>query len=80
MSQPPEPRLDLTLIAALDLYFERLGDERPHAVYDMVIGAIEPTLLKYALNHCKGNLSKTADLLGLSRNTLRKKLQQHRIQ
>ncbi|MEY2776966.1 MAG: hypothetical protein RLY30_1064 [Pseudomonadota bacterium] len=80
MSQSSEPRIDLTLVAALDLYFERLGDEKPHAVYDMVIGAIEPTLLRYALNHCKGNISKTADLLGLSRNTLRKKLQQHRIQ
>jgi Fis family transcriptional regulator len=45
----------------------------------MVIGAIEPTLLRYALDRCQGNISKTADLLGLSRNTLRKKLQQHRM-
>ncbi|CAM8655409.1 Fis Factor for inversion stimulation Fis, transcriptional activator [Burkholderiales bacterium] len=79
MTAPPEPRIDLTLVAALDLYFERLGDAKPHAVYDMVIGAIEPTLLRYALDRCQGNISKTADLLGLSRNTLRKKLQQHRM-
>jgi Fis family transcriptional regulator len=79
MTQPSEPRLDRTLVAALDLYFERLGDEKPHAVYDMVMSAVEPTLLRYALDHCKGNLSKTAELLGLSRNTLRKKLQHHRI-
>lgn len=74
-----QPRLDQTLVAALDMYFDRLGDQKPHAVYDMVMGAIEPPLLRYALARCKGNVTKTADLLGLSRNTLRKKLGEYRI-
>ncbi|NBT34752.1 MAG: Fis family transcriptional regulator [Betaproteobacteria bacterium] len=74
-----DPRLDKTLVACLDLYFEQLGDQKPHPVYEMVQQAIEPPLLKYALSRCQGNLSKTASLLGLSRNTLRKKLAQYRI-
>ncbi|MEN9829539.1 MAG: transcriptional regulator, Fis family [Pseudomonadota bacterium] len=73
------PVLDKTLLACLDLYFEHLGDQKPHPIHEMVIQAIEPPLLRYALDKCHGNLSKTADLLGLSRNTLRKKLSLYQI-
>lgn len=73
------PVLDKTLLACLDLYFDHLGDQKPHPIHEMVIQAIEPPLFRYALDKCQGNLSKTADLLGLSRNTLRKKLSLYQI-
>jgi Fis family transcriptional regulator len=73
------PVLDKTLLACLDLYFDHLGDQKPHPIHEMVIQAIEPPLFRYALGKCEGNLSKTADLLGLSRNTLRKKLSLYQI-
>ena len=73
------PVLDKTLLACLDLYFDHLGDQKPHPLHEMVIQAIEPPLFRYALDKCQGNLSKTADLLGLSRNTLRKKLSLYQI-
>lgn len=73
------PVLDKTLLACLDLYFDHLGDQKPHPIHEMVIQAIEPPLFRYALDKCQGNLSKTADLLGLSRNTLRKKLSHYQI-
>ena len=75
----PAARLDEALTAALDSYFEQLGNQKPHAVYEMVTLAMERTLIPYALNRCQGNLSQTAELLGITRNTLRKKIQVHNI-
>jgi Fis family transcriptional regulator len=66
--------------AALDEYFKDLDGEPPHAVYDMVLHCMEKPLLEYVLNRAGGNQSKAAEILGLNRNTLRKKLQQHNIQ
>jgi Fis family transcriptional regulator len=65
---------------ALDEYFKDLDGQPPHAVYDMVLHCMEKPLLEYVLNRAGGNQSKAAEILGLNRNTLRKKLQQHNIQ
>ncbi len=66
--------------SALDEYFKDLDGQRPHAVYDMVLHCMEKPLLEYVLNRAGGNQSKAAEILGLNRNTLRKKMQQHNIQ
>lgn len=66
--------------AALDEYFKDLDGQRPHAVYDMVLHCVEKPLLEYVLQRAGGNQSKAAEILGLNRNTLRKKLQQYNIQ
>ena len=76
----PRPGLEGALIDALDLYFEQLGNQKPHALHDMVMLAIERPLLQYALARCEGNITKTSKLLGLTRNTLRKKISHHKIQ
>ena len=68
------------VLAALDEYFKDLDGEQPRAVYDMVLHCMEKPLLEYVLNRAGGNQSKAAEMLGLNRNTLRKKLQQHNIQ
>jgi Fis family transcriptional regulator len=65
---------------ALDEYFRNLDGQSPHAVYDMVLQSIEKPLLEFVLNHANGNQSKAAEILGINRNTLRKKLQQYQIQ
>jgi Fis family transcriptional regulator len=80
MNASPPPRLEDALVANLDIYFENLGAQKPHALYDMVVEAMERPLIRYALARCDSNLSKTAEMLGLSRNTLRKKMTQHRIE
>ena len=64
----------------LDQYFTDLSGENPNGVYDMVIESVEKPLLLYIMNLAEGNQSKAADILGLNRNTLRKKLKQHRIE
>ena len=64
----------------LDQYFTDLSGENPNGVYDMVIQSVEKPLLLYIMNLAEGNQSKAADILGLNRNTLRKKLKQHKIE
>lgn len=64
----------------LDQYFTDLDGGAPHAVYDMVLACVEKPLLEFILQHAGGNQSKAAEILGLNRNTLRKKLQQYHIE
>lgn len=66
--------------SSLDQYFKDLDGEPPHALYDMVLSCIEKPLLEYTLQYASGNQSKAADILGLNRNTLRKKIQQYNIE
>ena len=68
------------VIAKLDEYFDHLEGQPPHAVYDMVLGCMEKPLLEYVLNRAGGNQSKAAEILGINRNTLRKKMQQYNLQ
>lgn len=59
---------------SLDDYFMQLDGQPPHAIYDMVLGCVEKPMLEYILNTVGGNQSKAAEILGLNRNTLRKKM------
>jgi Fis family transcriptional regulator len=68
------------VVSALDDYFTDLDGQPPHAVYDMVLHCMEKPLLQYIMQRAAGNQSKAAEILGLNRNTLRKKLKQHGIE
>ena len=59
---------------SLQKHFEQLGDTPTTNIYDMVLKEVEESLLKKVMWYAKGNQSKAAILLGLSRGTLRKKL------
>ena len=63
----------------LERYFNDLDGETPTGVYDMVIQCVEKPLLEVILDHTGGNQTVAADILGMNRNTLRKKIQAHRI-
>ena len=71
------PRIDDTIRKALDHYFHTLGDQPPHALYDMVISAAERPLLSYVMHRYHHNVTHAAKALGITRNTLRKKLDQY---
>ena len=64
---------------AIECYFRDLDGEKPCAVYDMVIGCVEKPLLESVLHRVRGNQSHAAEMLGINRNTLRKKLRVHGI-
>jgi Fis family transcriptional regulator, factor for inversion stimulation protein len=63
----------------LDQYFEDLDGDEPNAIYEMVINTVEKPLLLYIMNKTEGNQSKAAKMLGLNRNTLRKKLKLYNL-
>ena len=60
---------------SLDRYFKDLDGEKPRAVYDMVIHNVERPLLEMVLDRAEGNQTVAAEMLGINRNTLRKKIQ-----
>ena len=62
---------------SLDKYFRDLEGESAHNVYDMVMLTVERPVLEVAMEQASGNQSVAADILGINRNTLRKKLQIH---
>lgn len=63
----------------LDDYFETLDGAPPCDVYDVVMTEVEAPLLACVMRHVGNNQTHAADVLGLSRGTLRKKLKQHGI-
>ena len=48
-----------------------------HALYDMVISQVEKPLLEVVMECADNNQSRAAQMLGINRNTLRKKLRDH---
>jgi Fis family transcriptional regulator len=66
--------------AALELYFKQLDGHLPKNLYRMVVEEVELPLLKSIMHYCRGNQSKAADVLGINRSTLRKKLKQHGLE
>lgn len=64
---------------AIDGYFRDLDGEKPYRVYDMVINSVEKPLLESVLHRVRGNQTHAAEMLGINRNTLRKKMKEHGI-
>lgn len=62
---------------SLEKYFKDLGGETPHGLYDMVMQMVERPLLETVMREAAQNQSLASEMLGINRNTLRKKLQQH---
>ena len=61
---------------ALNDYFANLNGHRPAQLYDLVLREVEEPLLKAVLDYTEGNQVRAADILGINRGTLRKKLKQ----
>ncbi|BBO60187.1 Fis family transcriptional regulator [Mycoavidus sp. B2-EB] len=62
---------------SLDSYFADLDGSDPHDLYKMVITCVEKPLFEYIIARTGGKQLLAAKYLGMNRNTLRKKLQQH---
>lgn len=62
---------------ALSTYFTNLNGHEPCDLYQLVLHEVEPPLLKAALDYSDGNQSRAADILGINRGTLRKKLRHY---
>ena len=64
---------------ALDNYFTSLNGHAPGRLYDLVMREVEEPLFRAVLDYAAGNQSRAADLLGINRGTLRKKLRAYGI-
>lgn len=64
---------------SLNEYIERLDGEPADNLYDLVIGSVEKTLIVDVMTRTKNNQSEAASMLGINRNTLRAKLDKHKI-
>lgn len=76
-NDPAPVLLSVHVKQALELYFQQLKGHDAADLYNMVISEVEKPLLEAVLDYCGYNQSKAAKALGLSRSTLRKKLDQH---
>ena len=64
---------------SLETYLRDLRGTEPDGMYNMMVNVVEKPLLEVVMRHADNNQSKAAQWLGLNRNTLRKKLLEHKI-
>ena len=74
-----ENELSSTVRKMMKQYFKDLDGEKTCGVYNMVVNCVEKPLLEVVMLQAQGNQTRAAELLGINRNTLRKKLQEHGI-
>lgn len=64
---------------SLEAYFRDLRGTEPDGLYDMLLRAVEKPLLDVVMQQAGHNQSRAAEWLGMNRNTLRKKLVEHKL-
>ena len=74
----PKP-IDQCVRENLEVYFRDLDGEEPHSMHEMLINTVEKPLLEVVMAKAQGNQSKAAEWLGINRNTLRRKLTEHKL-
>jgi len=72
-------QIDECIRASLEAYFKDLRGAEPHGVQEMILNAVEKPMLEVVMAHAGGNQSRAAEWLGINRNTLRRKLADHKL-
>ncbi|MCP5420972.1 MAG: DNA-binding transcriptional regulator Fis [Gammaproteobacteria bacterium] len=75
----PAVPLRVQVQGALRDYFRRLGGLPPANLYKLVLEEVEQPLLETVLQYTRGNQTRAAEILGINRSTLRKKLKQYHL-
>lgn len=63
--------------AALQQYFLDLDGHEPSGLYQLLLTEVERPLLEVVMHYAQGNQTRAAQVLGINRGTLRKKLKQY---
>ena len=58
-------------------YFEAFGDQEPCNLYQQVLEAVERPLVNAVLEQTQGNQTRAAEILGITRGTLRKRMKRY---
>ena len=72
-------KIDECIRESLNAYFQDMDGEEPTGMYDMLLRTVEKPLLEVVMHRAEQNQSRAAEWLGLNRNTLRKKLLEHKL-
>lgn len=71
--------LEKWLAKSLKQYVSKMDSQQNGHLHELVVGGVEKPLLQMVLDETKGNQSQAANILGINRNTLRKKIQDYKI-
>jgi Fis family transcriptional regulator, factor for inversion stimulation protein len=71
--------IDECIRTSVEQYLKDLRGAEPNALHELFLGAAERPLLEVVMRHAEGNQSKAAEWLGINRNTLRRKLLDHKL-
>lgn len=77
-SSHTQPALGECAARAVRRYLSDLGDSQAAGLYRLVLSEIELPLFTEVMRHCGGNQTRAAQILGITRATLRKKLAEAR--
>jgi Fis family transcriptional regulator len=66
-----------SVTSALELYLDDMNGHEVNDLYHVVLSEVEPAILNVVMDYVDGNQSHAAEVLGISRSTLRKKLKQY---
>lgn len=75
-SSVPKP-LRSSVKQAVNKYLKELDSEEIKDLYELVLAEIEAPLLEEVMTYTRGNQTKAANLMGINRGTLRKKLKMY---
>lgn len=64
---------------SLEKYLRDMDGHDSGDLFQLLIREVEEPLLETILRHTEGNQTKAADMLGLNRGTLRKKLKEYNL-
>jgi Fis family transcriptional regulator len=75
----PSNDISACIAGALETYFNDLDGEIPGSIYEMVLKSVERPMFEVILHKAGGNQTLAAAMLGINRNTLRKKLVDYKL-
>lgn len=75
MSKPAP--LSVSVTQAMKTYFEDLNGQDPNNLHNFFIQEVEKPFLAVVMEQVNGNQTKASEILGINRNTLRKKLKNY---
>lgn len=65
--------------STISRYLRDMGNTAPENLYQLLLAEVEPPLIEEILKSTGGNQSRAAKMLGITRNTLRTKMQRYSI-
>ena len=63
-----------SVTSAIELYLSDMDGYEVNDLYHVVLSEVEPAILDVVMRYVEGNQTEAAEMLGVSRGTLRKKL------